>query len=112
MDRTRYNYQIDAYRQYFQNNLIRIVFLEDLKADFANTMNGVFRFLDVSECAAAISPKVYNSGSRPDTQAKKISLEDIPQERREELQRTLSKDVQILLTSCHKPVDFWGKEYV
>ncbi|WP_294227504.1 sulfotransferase [uncultured Shimia sp.] len=111
IDRTRYFYQLSAFLDVFPDNQIQVVFLEDLKADFAGTLDTIFEFLGVDCLGADIPQKVHNRGSRPEATSRKWSVGEISQERRQEICATLSEDVQKLFSFCGKPADYWGAAY-
>lgn len=110
IDRTKYFYQLEAYRAVFPDEQIRVVFLEDLKADLAGTMNRVFRFLGIDECGDSIPQKIHNQSSRF-TPNRAAQSEDISVARIAEIRQTLSSDVHQLMSYVGKPADFWGSDY-
>ncbi|GAB4274099.1 MAG: hypothetical protein Kow0013_28100 [Pararhodobacter sp.] len=109
VERTRYFYQIEAYRALFPDAQIKVVFLEDLCADFVPALNDVFAFLGVAELADTIDPKIHNK--RPKETARVWTRDDISAERVAELHAYLKPDVQALFEYCGKPADFWGASY-
>ena len=111
VDRTRYHYQIQHYLNIFPAEQVKVVFLEDLKSDFVPSLNEVFRFLGVEQCAETIENRVFNRRPR-NKNAHVWKLEDISQESQKEIVETLSEDVQKLLSLCGKPADFWGEAYL
>jgi len=110
IDRTRYYYQIEAYLDYFDRGKIKVVFLEDLKSSFVKSMNEVYQFLGVEECADSVDGRVFNSAKKAEN-GRIWTVDDIPDARRMEICETLSEDVQKLFSLSGKPEDFWGEVY-
>ncbi|MBR9650068.1 sulfotransferase family protein [Thalassovita aquimarina] len=110
VDRTRYHYQIQAYLDLFPAEKVKVVFLEDLKSDFVPTLNDVYRFLGVEECAETIENRIFNQRKKA-SDTRVWRLDDISPERRQEIVETLSEDVQQLFSLCGKASDFWGEAY-
>lgn len=110
VERTRYFYQIEAYRAVFPDEQIHVVFLEDLERRFEDTLNELFAFLGVARIASNVQNQIHNK--RPDHTARAWSRNDIPAARMAELRTYLRPDVQALFTYCGKDTDFWGNAYI
>jgi len=66
VDSSNYWQQISAYRPYFPDDRILIIFLEDFKADSQAVMRRCFEFLDVDPDAPLNNPDLhYNPSIRP-----------------------------------------------
>ncbi len=110
VDRSKYFYQMEAYLEFFDPSQIKLVFLEDLNSTFVETMNDVYGFLGVDECAETVDNKVFNQG-RKAKDIRSWKLVDISEARRAEICCALSRDVRQLLSYADKPADFWGEAY-
>jgi hypothetical protein len=61
IDRSRYWFQISAYREYFRDDQILVLFFEDFKADPERTLRQCFEFLGVDPTIQISNPhKIYN----------------------------------------------------
>lgn len=66
VDSSNYWQQINAYRPYFPDDRIHIIFLEDFKADSHAVMRRCFEFLDVDPDASLANSNLhYNPSIRP-----------------------------------------------
>ena len=109
IERTRYFYRISAYRDFFPDSQIRVVFLEDMKTNFVDTLNGIFQFLGIRSVVDTINPCVFNK--RPDQEGRVWTLDDISETRQFEICTYLKSDVQELFKFTGKTSDFWGPAY-
>ncbi len=109
LNRTRYFYQIEAFRAQFPDDQIHIVFLEEIQNDFRTSLNAIFRFLGVAERADDIEHKSFNVGARRPTGERfgdEMSLASSTC-----ICKELAEDVQAFLTYAGKPGDYWGPEF-
>lgn len=110
LDRTRYFYQISAYRDKFSDDNICVVFLDELKKNFIPTLNHVFTFLGVEPSASSISARIYNK--KPQQTERTWTKDDISMTRQAEIVSYLRDDVQEFLAYSGKSPDFWGPQYL
>jgi hypothetical protein len=74
VDSSNYWQQINAYRPYFPDNRIHIIFYEDFKADSSRVMRRCFEFLDVDPDTPLVNPNLHiNSSSNKRIQGSLIS---------------------------------------
>jgi len=62
---SRYAEQIRRYLKYFDREQFLFLFIEDLMANPAATLDQVYRFLGVPPCDQAIATKTFNSANAP-----------------------------------------------
>jgi hypothetical protein len=73
IDRSRYWFQLSAYREYFRDDQILVLFFEDFKADPVRTLRQCFEFIGVDPTIEISSPnKIYNKTSSSIVEVKSI----------------------------------------
>jgi hypothetical protein len=102
IERTKYFKQITPYIELFGRENVKVVFLEDIKNNFKETINDVFRFIGVDDY------RIDSTHSNKSNHVKsKSSSSEVDKLIVEIVTKELSEDALELLNYCGKNQHFW-----